>query len=415
MIEPSRFQRSVGRVRGDQVSPQELANCDFLDWSLADPAALLDRYHALVGWAEAVAQAGRGSVTVVQRFRRESRSSSATVSSTASSPRGHRGRPTRWFRGDRDGAAPSWKPLPTTVHVNGCTFPFLVRTLRRRLPEQRRHHRAGITAAPVVQNLSGRVRELVWSRIHRFRSLRAADSFFFHGARSRPAPWSKAGIIGRDQVVYEIPEASTDLGGSLTEAAPGRRLPGEPALLSVARLDPNKDPLTLLAGFERAAPALPNAALTLVFGDDAMLPEVRARIASSKVLAARVHLRGSVKRSEISEIYRGADLFLLGSHREVASFALIEALSLGVTPIVSDIPPFRALTNGGRLGALFPPGDAEALGRAIERLGRGDMTGRREAVRTHFASNLSWSVVGARALAAYVETTEKRRSLHRAS
>jgi glycosyltransferase involved in cell wall biosynthesis len=386
-----------------------IANCGF-DWSLADPAELLDRYHALVGWAEAVARAGRGSVTVVQRFRRDAvvERNGVVYRFVAEGPPG----PTnRWFRGDRMARA-IVAAAPDTVHVNGCTFPMLVRTLRRRLPE-----RVAITVqdhgGSGIQNLSRGVRGLAWSRIQRF-GLRAADSFFFT-SREQAAPWSRAGIIGRDQVVYEIPEASTDLGRSLAEAAPGRRLPGEPALLSVARLDPNKDPLTLLAGFERAAPALPKAALTLVFGDDVMLPEVRARIASSTVLASRVHLRGPVKRSELSEIYRGADLFLLGSHREVASFALIEALSFGVIPIVSDIAPFRALTNDGRLGALFPPGDAEALGRAIERLGRGDMTGRREAVQAHFASHLSWSVVGARALAAYVETTEKRRRLHRAS
>ena len=43
-------------------------------------------------------------------------------------------------------------------------------------------------------------------------------------------------------------------------------------------------------------------------------------------------------------MYAAADVFVLGSRHEAASFALIEALAFGVTPVVSDIPAFRALT-----------------------------------------------------------------------
>ena len=387
---------------GDPVS-LAIANCGY-DGALDDPEAVLGRYDTLVGWAQAVAEAGAAAVTVVQRFWRDVVVARDGIEYrfVADGPRGPAG---AWFRGDRMARAIG-ALAPDAIHVNGCTFPLFVRNLRRRLPA---------AAAIVVQDHTGSGtqhlprgwRGTFWRRFHRF-GLGAADAFLFT-AREQAALWSRAGIIQDDQDVYEIPEASTNLGRAGVGPGPDRPLPGRPALLSVARLDANKDPLTLLAGFERAAAALPGAALTLAFGGDALLPEVRARIASSAVLAARVHLRGALARSDLPAIYRGADLFLMASHREGASFALIEALSFGLLPIVTDIPPLRALTDGGRLGALFPPGDSEALARAIVRLGREDLFALRQQVLGYFARELSWPAIGRRAVAAYAATTDRRR------
>jgi glycosyltransferase involved in cell wall biosynthesis len=381
-----------------------IANWGF-DRELDDPDALLARYHALVGWADALANAGADTVTVVQRFVRNVtlRRKGIEYRFLNDGPR----LPDSWLWGTRMARA-IHTIRPDAVHVNGCIFPLFVRNLRRRLSPRtaivvQDHGGSGI------QNQSHGLRNWPWRTWHRF-GLRAADAFLFT-ARELAVPWSRQGIIGCEQDVFEIPEASTDL-GPLRIPVDGRRpLPGRPALLWVGRLDSNKDPLTILAGFERAAGLLPDAALTFVFGDDELLPAMRSRIAASPVLAPRVHLRGRMDRSELAALYEGADLFVLGSHREVASFALIEALSFGLTPIVSEIPAFRALTGGGRVGALFPPGDVEALSRAIERLGREDFVSRRELVRSHFARELSWSAIGLKALQIYRAAAAKRQEL----
>jgi len=178
-------------------------------------------------------------------------------------------------------------------------------------------------------------------------------------------------------------------------------LPGRPALLWVGRLESNKDPLTVLAGFELAVAALPDAALTLVYGDDVLLGDVKDRIGRSDILRGRVHLRGQLDRAELAAVYQGADAFVLGSHREVACFSLIEALSFGLSPFVTDIPPFRVLTDGGRLGGLFTPGRPEELAGVLARLAEGDFAARRAAVRAYFERELSWRVLGRRALAIY--------------
>ena len=61
---------------------------------------------------------------------------------------------------------------------------------------------------------------------------------------------------------------------------------------------------------------------------------------------------------------RAADLFVLGSHREGGSSALVEAMATGRTPVVTDIPSSRALTGNGAVGELWPCGDSRALGRS---------------------------------------------------
>jgi glycosyltransferase involved in cell wall biosynthesis len=273
----------------------------------------------------------------------------------------------------------------------------MVRLLRRRLPPR---------TAILVQDHGGvRLKQAglrQWGRRLVYGlGLGPADGFMFT-SREQALPWQEAGIIRRRHAIHEVLESSTDMGSWPADTAASEdELPGDPALLWVGRLDENKDPLTLLDGFAAAAARMPAAQLTLAYGDDVLLPAVKARIAAHPALRDRVHLRGRVDRRTLAALYRAADVFVLCSHREVACFSLIEALSFGLTPVVTDIPAFRAITAGGQVGALFPPGDASALARALERAGDGDLAGRRGSVRAHFERHLSWSSVGQRALAIY--------------
>ena len=59
---------------------------------------------------------------------------------------------------------------------------------------------------------------------------------------------------------------------------------------------------------------------------------------------------------------------------------------LWITPVVTDIPSFRAITGGGAVGGLWPCGDSEALGEALSRRFR---AATRAAVRALFDLELS--------------------------
>jgi glycosyltransferase involved in cell wall biosynthesis len=137
------------------------------------------------------------------------------------------------------------------------------------------------------------------------------------------------------------------------------------------------------------------------YGTAPRLEQVQARLAADPLLRDRVHLLGRVPHERVQELMRAADLFVHGSHRESSSFSLIEAMACGLAPVVTDIPSLRALTGGGKVGALWTCGDAQSLAKALR-----DVAGRpagelRDRSRAHFDAELSSVALGQRLAAAY--------------
>lgn len=62
------------------------------------------------------------------------------------------------------------------------------------------------------------------------------------------------------------------------------------------------------------------------------------------------------------------DLFWLGSEFEGLPNSLMEAMSMGLPCVASDIPPHRELIVDGRTGELFPLGDSVALAQFSDRI-----------------------------------------------
>ena len=356
------------------------------DKALADPDALLDRYFTLTGWSDALVDAGAGRVAVVQRFHRDARVTRNGVD---------------YIFQARGIAAAAAACRPDLAHVNGLTFPVQTWRLRRALDPR---------AAIVVQSHAdggaiGRAPELrLLGRLAR----RSADAFLF-AADEHAAVWRTAGFIAADQPVYCVMPASSTLQPMARAAAREETgLRGSPAILWVGRLNANKDPLTVLDGFERALYDLPRATLTMIHGTGELIEAVRARIGRSARLRDRVRLAGVVAHERMAAFFSAADLFIVGSHHEGSGYSLMEACACGAVPVVSDIPTFRLLTGGGTIGALWTPGDAASAARALVDVGRRDLAAERARVLDRFARELSWEAVGRRALQIYREVLSAR-------
>jgi glycosyltransferase involved in cell wall biosynthesis len=361
------------------------ANLDF-DRALSDPDELLERYATLTGWNEALLEAGASRVAVFQHFHHRAIARRNGVEY-------HFGRVGQ-IASDVLGSA-------EVAHVNGLNFPVQTRLLRARLPRP----------TPIVaqDHASGTPSRAAARAVRRW-GFRAIDAFLFTAA-AQADPWRAANIIRRQQRVYEVLEASTTLRPMARAASrDASGVDGSPALLWVGRLNANKDPLTVLAGFERIVVPCPDASLTMVFGSDELLPEVRSKLSASPALARRVRLVGYVPQEQLPAYYSAADIFVLGSHHEGSGYALIEACACGAVPVVTSIPAFRAITGDGARGALWPPGDAIGLAHALLEMAKRDLAGLRAAVSVHFANELSWTAVGRRALEIYAEVGARRRS-----
>lgn len=375
------------------------------DAGAPDADALLSRYHSLTGWCEALAAAGM-DVAAVQRFH-----SDAQVA--------HRGVVYRLYDDARLGGRrpPLWSAPchrlvagldPDLVHVNGLGFPAQTWALRRALPER--------TAIVVQDHASGAPARLAISpaqvigRFVRRRLMRAADAFLFTAAAQADS-WRRTGLIHPRQPVYQVLEASTSVKPVLrTVARQETGIAGDPAVLWVGRLNANKDPLTVLDGFERCLGRLSSATLSMIFGADDLLPEVRDRVARSPALAARVRLVGRIARDRMAAYYSAADVFVAGSHHEGSGYALLESCACGVPPVVTDIPAFRAITGNGAIGALWPPDDTRALADALVRMSAKGRLQARDQVLEHFDRELSWPAIAKAARDAYSDACARRRS-----
>lgn len=354
------------------------------------PAELLARFPALSGWAEALSAVG-ARVTVLQRFVADAEFERGGVRYRLLRAGG--GPALRGWRIPWRLHAAARAARADVVHLHGQIFPLQTLALRRALPRRTallvQHHGGDPPAGPRA-----------W--LHRA-GLRAADGFMFTAAEMAE-PWRAAGMIRPGRPAYPVIEASTDL--CPPAQPPARPLPGDPALLWVGRLHPLKDPLTVLEGFARALAALPGAILSMAFGSAELLPVVRERIGRPD-LAGRVVLLGELPHADLPGLYAAADIFVLGSRREAAGFALIEALACGLPPAVTDIAPFRAVT-GGEAGVHWPAGDPAGCAAAIIALARGDRPAQRAAARRRFEAALSWPAIGRAALAAYHDLAGRR-------
>ena len=107
---------------------------------------------------------------------------------------------------------------------------------------------------------------------------------------------------------------------------------------------------------------------------------------------------------------RAADVFVLGSHREGGSSALVEAMATGLTPVVTDIPSSRALTGNGAVGALWPCGDSVALAAALQATAATLRPATRAYVRAYFDEHLAGPALGRKLTSAYARFLERHAS-----
>jgi glycosyltransferase involved in cell wall biosynthesis len=279
---------------------------------------------------------------------------------------------------------------PDVIHVNGLDFGWHTRALCR-------------TGWPVlVQDHASRA----GSRRRRWGLRGVAGAAFT--AIDQAAPFLAAGDLNRRTPIYPVPESSTHFAtGSITEARASSGIRGDPAVLWVGRLNANKDPLTILEAIELAAPILPGVRLWCCFHDSPLLGPVREAIEASPLLRDRVMLLGHRPHEAIETLARAADVFMLGSHSEGSGYALMEAIACGATPVVSDIPSFRALT-AGRIGRLAPPGDAVSFAEALIEVAQEPRAELRRRARAHFEAALSFDRVGERLVEIYRDLVGRR-------
>ncbi|OXC75425.1 glycosyltransferase family 4 protein [Caballeronia sordidicola] len=100
-------------------------------------------------------------------------------------------------------------------------------------------------------------------------------------------------------------------------------------------------------------------------GDGPWFDKIK-NIIDSVGLSDRIHLLGF--RTDIPNVLRGCDFFVLPTHQEALGQSYIEAMAAGLPVIGTDVNGVPEVITHGENGLLVPPHDIEALRAAMSRL-----------------------------------------------
>jgi glycosyltransferase involved in cell wall biosynthesis len=100
-------------------------------------------------------------------------------------------------------------------------------------------------------------------------------------------------------------------------------------------------------------------------GDGPWFNKIR-NIVEGKGLGDRIHLLGF--RTDVPNVLRGCDFFVLPTHQEALGQSYIEAMAAGLPVIGTDVDGVPELITHGVNGLLVPPHDIAALRAAMTRL-----------------------------------------------
>lgn len=140
--------------------------------------------------------------------------------------------------------------------------------------------------------------------------------------------------------------------------------PCTPILGSVGRLEPIKGYEVMIEAFARLragwGDGTPPPALVLV-GDGSTRPSLE-RLADARGCARAVHFLGW--RDDVERVMHAYSLFTMSSHSEGTSVSLLEAMSSGLCPVVTDVGGNSAVLGPALHHRLVPANDPEALATA---------------------------------------------------
>lgn len=231
---------------------------------------------------------------------------------------------------------------------------------------------ARLLGRKIIMKFSGsnEVRKLLSSRIGRFELAvlrRWADRIMVLNPGMREEAAEAA--LPADRIVWMPNPVDTDEFAPVNpvERESIRQELGLPLHVPLAvfsgRLAPEKELPSIVAGFAHAARTLPEAML-LIVGDGPMRRILEEQTRGLGI-SERVVFAGMLEPAEVKRRLQAADVFVLASSLEGLPVSLIEAMSISLPSVVSNIPAMLQVITPGRHGLVTPLRDEVAIGAAL--------------------------------------------------
>jgi len=176
-------------------------------------------------------------------------------------------------------------------------------------------------------------------------------------------------------------------------------------LLFVGRLTRPKNLFALVEAFAELKKKVDRAILLIVGHGELERPLARY-IEERKI--PDVRLLGFIPNQELTGVYSGADFFVMSSTYEGQPIVLLEAMSCGLPPVLSDIPAMRDIVEDSGVGLLVNFSDPRWAARQIEEYVSSPRAQRdRQAVRDYVVRNMSSSACAEKYLRLLTQVSRK--------
>jgi glycosyltransferase involved in cell wall biosynthesis len=122
-----------------------------------------------------------------------------------------------------------------------------------------------------------------------------------------------------------------------------------------------------------------------------------------------VEFTGFVSEEKLYKLFEAADIFVMASEYEGMPISLLEALSFGAIPIVSDIPELKLLINNRINGLYFKKGDHNNLNEKLQLLlNDKNMRNTMSQSCRELATSFDWRIIAEKTKEIYENLLSKR-------
>ena len=183
----------------------------------------------------------------------------------------------------------------------------------------------------------------------------------------------------------------------------------EPLVVTALRLIKGKSPELLISAFAKVLKVVPDAKLVIA-GSGREKDNLTCQIQSLNITDS-VFMVGRLKKEKVAQLMATADVFVLPSKMESFGLTLLEASAAGLPVVCSNAGGIPEVFQDGFNGLLYPPGDDDAMAKAIIHLLQDrELAKKISANAMETAGRFTWERTAEQTLQVYKEVLQENTS-----